>query len=202
MSCFFSVGVCSAVELTTKHSRNTFLVGTSFYLRCKCYMNPAGTYAFVKDGSAVITDSRVTTERNKLHINNATKSDSGSYSCAATSVDSSQTINSAGDLSISVVGKYMILFSISLDLSAPGTFFVICNLAYFGKILSFNLRTQGWLLFCTYKILSWKHNMFPCPPLKNKAFIWEQKNNYYLCCVYDILVCSQGISQSSWNVPL
>ena len=79
-------------------------------------MNPAGTYAFTKDGSAVTTDSRVTIDRNKLHVTNANKSDSGSYSCAATSSDSLQKVDSTETLSISVIGMYMILLSISLDL--------------------------------------------------------------------------------------
>lgn len=102
-SAFLSVtGVCSAVVLTIKPDQKTFLVGNDFHLRCKCYMNPTGTYAFTKDGSAVTTDSRITLERNKLHVKNAIKSDSGSYSCAATSSDSVQ-INSTETLSISVV---------------------------------------------------------------------------------------------------
>ena len=112
---FLSPGVCSAVVLTIKPDQKTFLVGNNFHLRCKCYMNPTGTYAFTKDGSAVTTDNRITLERNKLHVKNATKSDSGSYSCAATSSDSVQ-IDSTETLSISVVGMYMILLSISLDL--------------------------------------------------------------------------------------
>ena len=113
---FLSPGVCSAVVLTIKPDQKTFLVDSGFYLRCKCYMNPTGTYAFTKDGSAVTTDSRITLERNKLHIKNATKSDSGSYSCAATSSDSLRKVDSTEPLSISVVGMYMILLSISLDL--------------------------------------------------------------------------------------
>ena len=116
MPWFLSPGVCSAVVFTVKPSQKTFLVDSDFTLRCKCYMNPTGTYAFTKDGSAVTADGRVTIERNKLHVNNATKSDSGSYSCVATSADSSQKVYSTGNLSISVVGMYtLILVSISLD---------------------------------------------------------------------------------------
>ena len=113
---FLSPGVCSAVVFTIRPSQKIFLVDSDFLLRCKCYMNPAGTYTFTKDGSAVTADGRVTIERNRLFVKNATKSDSGSYSCVATSADSLQKVYSTGNLSISVIGMYMILVSISLDL--------------------------------------------------------------------------------------
>ena len=75
--------------------------------------------------------------------------------------------------------------------------FVLCHLACFGKIWIFNLRTQGWLVFCVYKILSWKRYMFPSPTLIKKAFIWEHKNN--VCCVNDILV--EGLASHPGTFP-
>lgn len=98
------LGTCSAVQLSIKPSGNTFLTGTNVNLRCKCYMNPSGTYSFTKDGVAVSTDSRVTLDRNKLFINNANEGDSGTYSCSATAKDGNVK-NPTYDLSISVVGK-------------------------------------------------------------------------------------------------
>ena len=100
------LGVCAAVQLVTKPSGSTFLTGTNLQLRCRCFMYPAGTYAFMKDGSAVTRDSRITIDRHKLFINNATEMDSGTYSCSATSADSSVTQKSTEDMTISVVGKF------------------------------------------------------------------------------------------------
>lgn len=98
-------GLCSAVQLSVRPDVGgyTFLAGKSVQLRCKCYMNPPGTYAFTKDGSSVTTDSRVTIDRNKLYLENATESDSGEYSCLATSADSLQTVTPTKNLPISVV---------------------------------------------------------------------------------------------------
>ena len=68
-------------------------------------MYPSGTYAFTKGGSPVALGGRISVDRNKLFINNATEADSGTYSCSATSKDSSVIKTPTTDLSISVIGK-------------------------------------------------------------------------------------------------
>ena len=63
---------------------------------------------------------RVTISRNKLLINNATVGDSGSYSCSATTRDSSVTKTASSPLSVTVVGKYL---SYDLCLIHPSPFY-------------------------------------------------------------------------------
>ena len=113
------LGTCLAVQLSIKPSGDTFFTGTDLKLRCKCRMNPSGTYAFTKDGVPVTTDSRVTLNRNKLFINNAKGGDSGTYSCSATTRDGN-TKSPTNDLSITVVGMLSSNFVfLSFTISVP-----------------------------------------------------------------------------------
>ncbi|PFX20561.1 Inactive tyrosine-protein kinase 7 [Stylophora pistillata] len=96
-------GICSVIQATIKPSGKKFLTGTDLQLRCKCYIYPPGTYVWQKDGKEVVTNARVMISRNKLFINNATESDSGDYSCSATTQDGSVTKVAPSMLSVTVV---------------------------------------------------------------------------------------------------
>ncbi|KAJ7352984.1 hypothetical protein OS493_032923 [Desmophyllum pertusum] len=100
-------GICSSVQLSSKPSGTKFLTGTNLQLRCKCYIYPLGTYTWTKGGVPVVEDARVTVNRNKLLINNASEGDSGSYSCKATTKDSSINKTPTTPLAFTVVvGKH------------------------------------------------------------------------------------------------
>lgn len=111
--CLHSLGFCDAVQLSIKPSGNTFLTGTNLQLRCKCYMYPLGNYTFTKDGVPVVLGGRISVNRNKLLIDNATEGDSGQYSCKA-ALNETSSQSSPAPLSVTVVGKFFIMSIVTI----------------------------------------------------------------------------------------
>lgn len=102
--CF--TGVCEKAQIIVKSGASLFLTGSDIQIRCKCYMNPSGTYTFSKDSAPLNSGGHITVDRNKVLIKNATTEDSGSYTCAASSHDSAVTKTPDSPLSISVIGMF------------------------------------------------------------------------------------------------
>ena len=102
--CF--TGVCEKAQIIVKSGASLFLTGSDIQIRCKCYMNPSGTYTFSKDGATLNSGGHITVDRNKVLIKNATTEDSGSYTCTASSHDSAVTKTPDSPLSISVIGMF------------------------------------------------------------------------------------------------
>ena len=101
--CF--TGICDTAQIIVKSGSSLFLTGSDIQIRCKCYMNPSGTYTFSKDGATLNSGGHITVDRNKVLIKNATTEDSGSYTCTASS-PSSSTKTPDSPLSISVIGMF------------------------------------------------------------------------------------------------
>lgn len=102
--CF--TGICSTAQIIVKSGSSLFLTGSDIQIRCKCYMNPSGTYTFSKDSATLKSGGHITVDRNKVLIKNATTEDSGSYTCTASSHDSVDTRQPDSALSISVIGMF------------------------------------------------------------------------------------------------
>lgn len=96
-------GVCNTAQIIVKSGASLFLTGSDIQIRCKCYMNPSGTYTFSKDSAPLNSGGHITVDRNKVFIKNATTEDSGSYTCTASSHDSAVTKTPDSPLSISVI---------------------------------------------------------------------------------------------------
>ena len=109
LTCSFIIicftGICPTAQIIVKSGSSLFLTGSDIQIRCKCYMNPSGTYTFLKDGATLNSGGHITVDRNKVLIKNATTEDSGSYTCTASS-PSSVTKTPDSPLSISVIGMF------------------------------------------------------------------------------------------------
>ena len=102
--CF--TGACEKAQIIVKSGASLFLTGSDIQIRCKCYMNPSGTYTFSKDDATLNSGGHITVDRNKVLIKNATTEDSGSYACTASLHDSAVTKTPDSPLSISVIGMF------------------------------------------------------------------------------------------------
>ena len=66
----------------------------------------------MKDGAPVVVGGRISVNRNKLLIDNATVGDSGKYSCNA-ALNETSFRSSQAPLSVTVVGKSFIVFIVT-----------------------------------------------------------------------------------------